>query len=165
MRDIATMTTSEIAYLAGRKPGTVRKLLETAGMKPVREDGRSMFWDAREALNALAEKLDFAAERARLAKEQADAQELRNRQTRLEWIPADDVELFLVDLLTEFRLRVMGVAPQIGAEAHDAADRDAARQVARERVRDALTAISEAIDAPLAALARAEERGEGAPAG
>jgi hypothetical protein len=37
-------------------------------------------------------KLDLNAERARLAKEQADAQELKNRQTRGELVPADEVE-------------------------------------------------------------------------
>jgi hypothetical protein len=74
------------------------------------------------------------------------------------------VELFLTGLMAELKMRLMGAAPQIGAEAHDAGSRDEARQIAREHVRDALTAVSDALQAPLAAIARAEERGEGAEA-
>jgi terminase small subunit / prophage DNA-packing protein len=51
-------------------------------------------WRARQALveAGLEKPLDLERERARLAKEQADAQELKNAQARGELIPANEVE-------------------------------------------------------------------------
>src|SRR5688500_17296824 len=50
-----------------------------------------------------AQILDLTQERARLAKEQADGQELKNRQLRRELLPAADVEREWSDILRKVR--------------------------------------------------------------
>lgn len=57
--------------------------------------------------------LDLVAERARLAKEQADGQEIKNALARSEVVPAADVEKVWGQLIDRFRVRLLAVAPRV----------------------------------------------------
>lgn len=90
-------------------------------------------------------ELDLDRERARLAKEQADAQELKNAVTRGELLMAADVERTWTDACRQLRSAMLAVTGRVRAattiEAADAAIID-------REIRDALTAISGGEDGP-----------------
>lgn len=83
--------------------------------------------------------LDLTAERARLAREQADGQEIKNRISRGELLLVADVERTWADAFRRLRAGMLAVTGRIRAattiEAADAAIID-------REIRDALTAIS-----------------------
>lgn len=56
------------------------------------------------------EKIDLTEERARLAKEQADAQALRNAALRSELLPADEVESAWQSAIGRSRALLLGIA-------------------------------------------------------
>jgi len=59
------------------------------------------------------ESLDLVAQRARLAKEQADEKALTNAQLRREVVPSDDVERGYITLATTISQRARAIAPAI----------------------------------------------------
>lgn len=61
--------------------------------------------------------LDLTQERARLAREQADSQELKNRQLRKELVPASDVEREWSDILRKVRAGILAVTSRVRASA------------------------------------------------
>lgn len=89
--------------------------------------------------------LDLNAEKARLAREQADGQALKNAQSRGELLLADDVERTWSDACRRLRSEMLAVTGRVraatGLEAADAAVLDM-------EIRDALTALSGGEDDP-----------------
>lgn len=84
----------------------------------------------------------LTAERARLAKEQADAQALKNGKLRGELVEAGEVERAWADVLRQVRARVLAVPSRLRADLPHA---DAATFAAMDRVlRDALTELGHA---------------------
>jgi phage terminase Nu1 subunit (DNA packaging protein) len=61
--------------------------------------------------------LDLTQERARLAREQADGQELKNRQLRSELVSASDVEREWSDILRKVRAGILAVTSRVRASA------------------------------------------------
>lgn len=61
--------------------------------------------------------LDLNQERARLAREQADGQELKNRQLRKELVSASDVEREWSDVLRKVRAGILAVTSRVRASA------------------------------------------------
>ncbi|MGP2492283.1 hypothetical protein ACTDI4_11730 [Mesorhizobium sp. PUT5] len=61
--------------------------------------------------------LDLTQERARLAREQADGQELKNRQSRKELVLAADVEREWSDILRKVRAGILAVTSRVRAAA------------------------------------------------
>jgi phage terminase Nu1 subunit (DNA packaging protein) len=61
--------------------------------------------------------LDLVQERARLAREQADGQELKNRQLRKELLSAADVEREWSDILRKVRAGILAVTSRVRASA------------------------------------------------
>ena len=90
-------------------------------------------------------ELDLDRERARLAKEQADGQEIKNSISRGELLLAADVERTWADALRRLRAGMLAVTGRVRAattiEAADAAIID-------REIRDALTALSGGEDDP-----------------
>ncbi|CAN7201878.1 hypothetical protein LJR030_000512 [Rhizobium sp. LjRoot30] len=84
-------------------------------------------------------ELDLDRERARLAKEQADGQALKNQVTRGELLDAGDVERTWADACRRLRSEMLAVVGRVRAattiEAADAA-------VIDREIRDALTALA-----------------------
>ena len=87
------LSLNQLVRLTGRNYRTIKKRLE--GLEPLREDGKSIFYDPKEALPLIYEVPDQADdlsdERARLAREQADAQALKNAEARGELVRAERV--------------------------------------------------------------------------
>ncbi len=64
-----------------------------------------------------AQILDLTQERARLAREQADSQELKNRQLRKELVSASDVEREWSHILRKVRAGILAVTSRVRASA------------------------------------------------
>lgn len=93
--------------------------------------------------------LDLVAERARLAKEQADGQEIKNALARSEVVPAADVEKVWGQLIDRFRVRLLAVAPRV-------APRVAPLIKPSHTVAEIEALIADAINEALAELSRTE---------
>jgi phage terminase Nu1 subunit (DNA packaging protein) len=65
--------------------------------------------------------LDLSAERARLAKEQADAKEMENAVGRGDLVYIEDVAKQIENQLTKARTRLLGVPTKVAPEAHASA--------------------------------------------
>lgn len=101
--------------------------------------------------------LDLTAERARLSKEQADAQELKNAITRGELVSALDVQSLGASFASGVSQRVLGLrvlAPAIRAAETD----DAGATILEDGAREALEEIARVGDI-VAELARRSRRG------
>lgn len=81
-----------------------------------------------------AQILDLTAERARLAKEQADGQELKNATLRGELVPAAEVEREWSDILRKVRAGILAVTSRVrtsaGLTAEQAVEMDAELRLA-----------------------------------
>jgi terminase small subunit / prophage DNA-packing protein len=86
--------------------------------------------------------LDLVQERARLAKERADATAMKNAISRGELLPADEVERTWTALLREVRSGCLALPPRIGSRL--GLDR-AGVDIVREEVYGALDALSKEI--------------------
>jgi len=101
---------TQLRQLTGCSQPTLKKRL--GGLEPSARDGRTIWYEAREALPRIfgVGGLDLTSERARLASEQADAQELKNALSRGELVPPDTMDQAMVALSTAIsaRLQSMG---------------------------------------------------------
>ena len=89
--DLTILTLTQLSELVGRKPHTVRRRLD--GLPPVRTNGRTRYYNSAAALELiyLTETADLSRERARLAKAQSFAQELKNQETEGRLLDRDEV--------------------------------------------------------------------------
>jgi len=102
--------------------------------------------------------LDLVAERARLAKEQADQAALKNAQLRGELIPAADHEESLIALASGVALRIRAVPTRAAPEVRLATTDREAEELLRRFIDEALEELADAGDAMLEQAA-ARERG------
>jgi len=82
--------------------------------------------------------LDLGAERARLAKEQADAKEMENAVERGELVYIEKVAKQFEAQLTKVRTKLLGVPTKVAAEAHAAATVKEVREIVETAVVEAL---------------------------
>jgi len=102
---------------------------------------RSIRADAGELVDP--DALDLAAERARLAKEQADGQEMKNAILRRELLLRDDVEAFINSANARVRARMLGVPSKAAPVARTAGSTAEAEAVIREAIYEALLELSQ----------------------
>ena len=88
--------------------------------------------------------LDLARERARLAKERADAQELKNAIARGEQLPIATVETWLVALLSGVRTRLLALPAKVAPLVHAAKSIAQAEEIIRRHQCEALDEIADA---------------------
>jgi phage terminase Nu1 subunit (DNA packaging protein) len=112
-------------------------------------------WLAQRALAAagLKKPLDLESERARLAREQADAQELKNAQARGELLPANEVEGLWQSAAGRCRSILLGIPNSSAERIVLIARREETAEAAARAVRDLLTGQ---IDGALVEMARLE---------
>jgi phage terminase Nu1 subunit (DNA packaging protein) len=93
--------------------------------------------------------LDLVAERARLAKEQADQTALKNAVARGELLPSGEVETAWTALASAMRSRMLGVPSSIAAELAAASTAAACHKITESAIHEALTALAETkVDPP-----------------
>lgn len=123
-----------------------------AALRDVQPDGkisaRAHGWRLDTILSALspatadAGDLDLNEQRARLAKEQADAAEMKNAMMRRELLPASDVAAYLGAALARVRARLLAVPPKAAPLCHAAGSVARAEIVIREAITEALLELS-----------------------
>lgn len=86
---------------------------------------------------------DLVAERARLAKEQADAQEMKNAMMRGELLKREDVDAAVVAAFSRVRTRMIGLPPKLAPVVMTAESPAEAQRMMRESVYEALRELSE----------------------
>jgi hypothetical protein len=138
---------TQLVTLTGRDRRWITERFVEANLAPLEATRREKWYPARPALEAIyhaTDGLDLTAERARLAKEQADAQELKNAELRGELIRGDDVDLFLLGLFGAFTQRVRAIPPKAAPEVR-ATKTDAEAEAQLTAFHDeALTELAEA---------------------
>jgi len=92
--DLSRLSMTQLSELTGCAKETVSKRLREAGLEPADHDGRTLYFVPRLALPVIYEigkGLSLDAERARLAREQADGKAMQNAVSRGELVAAADV--------------------------------------------------------------------------
>ena len=149
--DLTALNVTQLETITGKDRRSIRSSLAKAGVQPLGE-GREKFYPSRPALEAIytrGDELDLSAERARLAKEQADAQELKNAESRGELLRGEAVELWLVRLLGAITQRIRAIAPKAAPETRATAS-DAEGEALLARFHDeALQEIADALREPV----------------
>lgn len=123
-------TVSEVAKHIGVTPKYVNDLINEG---VIERKGRGLY-DLDECRNAYISKLrekaagragtgelDLVAERARLAKESADAKEMENAVERGDLVYIEDVAKQVENQLTKVRTRLLGIPTKVAPEAHASA--------------------------------------------
>lgn len=153
--DLSKLSTTRLAWLARCKVDTATKKLQAAGISPLETDGRTVLYDPRDALPVLlgVEGLDLSAERARLAREQADAQALRNAVLRGELVPAGEMDKALIAICTTVSARLQTVPAKVAAELAAESTTAGCHAIAEREIHAALHDLA---DAGREALERAE---------
>ena len=85
--------------------------------------------------------LDLSAERARLAKEQADAKEMENMVERGELLYIDDIIKDFEEQLINCKTKLLAAPTKIAAEIHAARDVAEVQSIMEEAVKDALSEL------------------------
>jgi len=85
--------------------------------------------------------LDLSAERARLAKEQADAKEMENMVERGELLYIDDIIRDFEEQLINCKTKLLAAPTKVAAEVHAARDVAEVQSIMEEAVKDALSEL------------------------
>jgi phage terminase Nu1 subunit (DNA packaging protein) len=144
--DSDSVTATELAEFIGVSPRSVTELGRRGiavragpGRWRLRESVRRYCNDLRERGGGVAVQASAAAERGRLAKEQADALALKNARLRASLLDAEAVEREWADILRMVRSGVLATPSRIGASLPHLSAHDLA--VIDRELRAALTAL------------------------
>lgn len=101
-------------------------------------------------------RFDLIEERARLAKELADTQAMKNAAQRGELIPASDVEDLLATLISNVQRRCLAIPSKVAPFVARENQASVCQAIIQEHIREALQELSEAdIDVALAGFSEA----------
>lgn len=168
---------SEVAELTGRTFRTVKRRIEEAGVVPAKRTKKSDLYDSRAVLALLftaasegGEELDLNAERARLAKEQADKTALENAARRGQMVDALVVVNEWTDQIAAARSRLLATPTKLAPQLVGIQDANVIAVAIRTEMYAALAELSEydpdiaAGGAPTGATASGEDMGATAAA-
>jgi phage terminase Nu1 subunit (DNA packaging protein) len=139
--DLSQLSITQLADLTGRDADTIRKRLD--GIEPAKVDGRTRWYRTREALPRIYEALDLSAERARLAREQADAKAMENAVSRGELIPKPDVETAMLAVTSPIALKLDGLPSKAAPEVRAAPTDAQAEAILRRHIDEARAGIAD----------------------
>ena len=142
--DLSRLSINQLSQVTGFTRATVSKRLE--GLDPDETDGRSKRYVTKDALARLyrGDSLDLTEARARLAKEQADKQEMDNAIRRGDLVAGSEVEEFVIGLLSMVKTQLLAVPAKAAPEAHGAESIAEVEEVIRVLQFEALGALADA---------------------
>jgi phage terminase Nu1 subunit (DNA packaging protein) len=97
--------------------------------------------DLREKAAGRSSELNLQEERARLAKEQADAKEMENAIGRGELVKIDDIVKQFEDQLLKSKVKLLAVPTKVAAEVNAAKDVKECKAIIEEAVKEALSEL------------------------
>ncbi|MFZ2804714.1 MAG: hypothetical protein WA001_05890 [Patescibacteria group bacterium] len=148
--DLTQFSISDLHDITGFAPRTIVKRLE--GLDPVAQDGKTIWYAPRVALARLYDYESPLADKSRLDRARAEAQEMKNAEVRGALIPESNIGFVGTGIMSAVKMRVMGLrtlGPAVRAAGSDAE----AAEIIEAGAREALTEI-----AGLGDLARAAAR-------
>ena len=162
-RDLSRLNLSELRGLTGAGERTIRRRLE--GLAPVAQDGRTVWYPAREALARvfLGEEMNLSRERARLAREQADAQAMKNAVERGELERVEVMETWLVQVLSAVVQHLDALPAKVAPEAFGAKSIAELEGVFKRYLHEARRELADALVSPPKLGRPSRARGNGAP--
>lgn len=119
INDITALSVTQLAWVCRKDIKGTRLKLRELGLAPVKQDGRSEYYDPRDAIPALlgkGEGLSPQAEKARLDKARADVLEIELQLKREQVIPRSDLQLALAALADAFTSRLEGLSATLSHE-------------------------------------------------
>ena len=144
--DLQLLSISQLAELCGMDRRTITARLD-GKLEPERRDGKTVLYVARAALPVIyqtGEGLSLEAERARLAKEQADAKAMENEVTRGTHAPTDQTGEALIALASNTQRKLLAVPARVAAIAFASESTHEVEQVIRGGIEEALADLCEA---------------------
>jgi len=148
----------QLAWLVRCAHDTAGRRLAEAGLAPVRSDGRTVYFDPRDALPVLlgvGDGLNPQAEKARLDRARAEIAEHQLAERRGEYVRGDDVDVFLLALVGGFAQRARAIPPKAAPEVRSTASDREGEAVLEGFVNEALDELA---GAARAAGERCEQR-------
>lgn len=146
-RDISKLSITQLAWICRCAKDTASKKLREAKLEPAGEDGKTTFYDPRDAVPILlgvGEGLNPAAEKARLDRAKAELAELELQEKRGELAPVEDQESVLIALVTTLASRMDGVPPQAAHEVARESDPAVCQEIIARHIRAAREELAEA---------------------
>jgi phage terminase Nu1 subunit (DNA packaging protein) len=115
---VRVLSLSQLADASGRSAKTIRRLLAAApAIEPARTDGKTLWFETPAALRRVlgpapsdnGEVLDLAAERARLARMQADGQSMRNEELSGALLRREEVKAIWARMALSWKEKIRSV--------------------------------------------------------
>lgn len=118
-------TISGLSTELGMDRRSLARRLDAAGLEPAEEKGRSKKYRMSDVVRVLQDRddLDLTAEKARLAKEQADKTRLQNDEERGELVRVGDMVKWAGDMVAAARAKLLSIArkhPEVAGEIRQA---------------------------------------------
>ncbi|MBW2053498.1 MAG: DUF1441 family protein [Deltaproteobacteria bacterium] len=138
---------NQLMEISGMSYRTIKKRLE--GLSPERKEGRAYLYESTKVLPILfnwkpaKRDLVLNEERARLAKEQADAQELKNAQLRGQLIPAADVAEAWSKIVVAVKQHVLALPSRLAQMLETVETRAGKQAIMEAEVKKALEALAD----------------------
>ena len=133
---------SQLARRFTQDQRTVRRRLREAGVQPVKQDGRTLWFDPDDAEAAIkrgsGELLDPAQERARLDRARAAASEFDLAVKRGEYVEGDRLDKLLIGLASRTVGHLAQIPTKIAAELAAESDRHRCAEIVEQALREAL---------------------------
>ena len=143
--EIARVSTAQVAWLCRVKPETASRKLREAHLEPVAKDGRTTWWDPRDAVPVVlgvGQGLVPSAEKARLDRASADLKELDLQIRRGELVPAGDTPVAMRALAKHIWSHVDRIPAAVASKLAREATPVGCQRIVAGAVRTALTALA-----------------------
>lgn len=167
------ITLTEIADLTGKAWRTVKKVVASAGIDPIKRTPRADLYDSEAVLRALYETrstidedeaLDPVQEKARRDKEAADKLAMENAVRRGELARRADVTRFWSDCQAAARAKFLGIAPKLAPQLRNIGDANVIAAAIRAEACAALAEFADFEPGGFAGVVAGDAAGEDAAA-
>ena len=139
------ISTTQVSWIGRVKPETASRKLREAHLDPVARDGRTTWWDPRDAVPVVlgvGQGLVPAAEKARLDRASAELKELELEVRRAELVPACDTPVALRAIAQHIASHVDRIAPAVAPRLAREATPVGCQRIVAEAVRTALATLA-----------------------
>jgi len=138
--DISALSLTQLMEITGKSYPTLKKHL--ARLEPVRVDGRTKYYDATQAINAIYSTVSPAEEKARLDRLRADKVELELEEMRGKLVHVDKISTHWANVANLIRTRMLAVPTKAAPLVKGAGTLAEIKETLEVLIHDALTELS-----------------------